>query len=230
LSKVKRAIPFVIIVGVLAAALLTAWYWKRSAPYAPTVAPLNASHPVSSGNTPKLGAHPPHVLVNPDAPVILEKFGDFECSACGAIHPVLKTIKSEFGPSVVIVFREFPLSHVHALAAAQAAEAAGLQGKFWEMHNLLYENQKEWHDASDVRATFEDYALRIGLRLDEFRQDVSSEMVSRRIDLDKERGYWIGVNSTPTVFLNGREVPFESLTRDKLKELIRAQILSGANH
>jgi protein-disulfide isomerase len=137
-------------------------------------------------------------------------------------------MKDEFGPSLVIVFREFPLaSHPRALAAARTAEAAGLQGKFWEMHELLYENQKTWHNAVDVEAIFEEYAIRLGLVLDQFKRDISSEAVNRRIDLDRERGQLIGVNSTPTVFLNGREVPLDSLASDKLRELIRIQIAPG---
>jgi protein-disulfide isomerase len=137
-------------------------------------------------------------------------------------------MKDKFGPSLVIVFREFPLaSHLHALAAARTTEAAGLQGKFWEMHELLYENQKTWHNATDVEPIFEEYATRLGLVLDQFKRDISSEVVDRRIELDKERGHWIGVNSTPTVFLNGREVPLESLANDKLRELIRIEIVPG---
>lgn len=226
----RRAIPFVIIVGVLAASVLTAWYWKRSVAYGPTVAPRNASHPVSARDAPKLGANPPHALGNTDAPAMLEEFGDFECLACGGLHLVLKTMKGEFGPRVVIVFREFPLAsrHAHALAAARAAEAAGRQGKFWEMHDQLFENQTTWHDASDPQPIFEEFASRIGLVLDQFKRDILSEAVDQRIVLDRERGYWIGVNSTPTVFLNGREVPLESLTTDKLRTLINAELNSGS--
>ncbi len=128
--------------------------------------------------------------------------------------------------------REFPLvsKHTHALAAAaaRAGEAVGLQGKFWEMHDLLYENQKTWHDASDPQRNFEEYATRIGLDLDRFKRDMLSEAVNQRVLFDRERGNWIGVNSTPTVFLNGREVPGGSLTSDKLRGLINAEIKSGS--
>jgi protein-disulfide isomerase len=129
------------------------------------------------------------------------------------------------------VFREFPLvtKHKHALAAAQAAEAASLQGKFWEMHNLLFENQEAWREAVDVRPIFEEYAKRTGLVIERFRQDLNSETASRRIALDKERGSWIGVIGTPTVFLNGREVPLESLTIEKLRPLVNAELHSSKN-
>jgi protein-disulfide isomerase len=114
---------------------------------------------------------------------------------------------------------------VHALAAARAAEAAGLQGKFWEMHDLLYENQKAWHDAFDVRPIFEGYASRIGLDLTRFRKDQNdNEIVERRLFLDQNRGHALGVKGTPTLFLNGREVPFESLAPEKLRVLITAEL------
>lgn len=229
-EQVKRLLPFVIIVGVLGATLFSVWYLKRSAAETPRADAPGTSGPTSRTGAVKLGAEPPHALGDTNAPVMLEEFGDFECPPCGSLHPVLKSMKAEFGSSVVIVFREFPLvsKHAHALAAARAGEAAGLQGRFWEMHDLLYENQKTWHDASDAQPNFEEYATRIGLVLDRFKRDILSEAVDQRIVLDRERGNWIGVNSTPSVFLNGREVPLESLTSDKLRGLINAEIKSGS--
>jgi protein-disulfide isomerase len=142
------------------------------------------------------------------------------------LHPVLQSMEKEFGPRLRIVFREFPLvpAHVHALAAARTAEAAGLQGKFWEMHDLLYENQKVWHDAFDARPIFEGYAKRIGLDMEKFRSDSLGETVAQRIFLDGKRARSLGVTGTPTVFMNGREIPFESLAPDKLRALIQAQL------
>lgn len=173
------------------------------------------------------GAEPAHAQGNASAPVTLEEFGDFECPPCGMLHPVLKAMEAEFGSAKLrVIFREFPLvpTHVHALAAARAAEAAGLQGKFWEMHDMIYEHQKDWHDAFDVRPIFESYATKIGLDLEQFRRDNSSEIVERRIFLDGKRAHSLGVKGTPTVFLNGREVPFPSLDPAKLKPLIEAEL------
>jgi protein-disulfide isomerase len=233
-TNMKRALPFLIIGTVLVIAVVAALYLRRSAsvPVAPPApAPVSpaASNGTSTGSetaATETGANPPHTHGPADAPVTLEEFGDFECPPCGMLHPVLQTMEKEFGPRIRIVFREFPLvpTHVHALAAARSAEAAGLQGKFWEMHDLLYENQKTWHDAFDARPIFEAYATKIGLNLEKFRSDSLGEAVAQRIFLDGKRAHAMGVNGTPTVYLNGREVPFESLAPDKLRALINARL------
>jgi len=227
----KRILPFVIIAFVLGAGLLTARYLQRAssetAKPSPTPATPGASPVATAVNPEEPGAEPAHALGDPKAPVTLEEFGDFECPPCGVLHPILKGIETEYGPTKVrIIFREFPLvpNHVHALAAARAAEAAGLQGRFWEMHDLIYEHQKDWHDAFDVRPIFEGYAKTIGLDVAQFARDNTSDLVERRIFLDGKRGHSLGVQGTPTVFLNGKEVPFESLAPDKLKGLINNEL------
>ena len=136
----KRALPFLIIGTVLVIAVVTALYLKRSAtaPVAPPApgpaapAASNGSSGPTAGNeaaaNTELGATPPHTHGPADAPVTLEEFGDFECPPCGLLHPVLQTMEKEFNGRIRIIFREFPLvpTHVHALAAARSAEAAGL--------------------------------------------------------------------------------------------------------
>lgn len=238
-KKMKRALPFVIIVLVLAAGLLLAWSFLRSNAVGPTPPPTvnnapvanQSAAPATTSATPdpsEPGAEPAHAVGNPNAIVTLEEFGDFQCPPCGMMHPILKSLEAEYGPAKLrLIFREYPLvpTHAHALAAARAAEAAGLQGKFWEMHGLIYENQKAWADVFDVRPTFEEYARKIGLDLERFRRDNTSEVVERRIFLDGKRGHAMGVQGTPTIFLNGREVPFESLVApDKLRALINAEL------
>jgi protein-disulfide isomerase len=232
----KRSLPFLIIFVVLGGAVSAALYLQRPTAEPSTPIPVSSASPASSGAQPgapdssqsaEPGAQPPHAIGNPNAPVTLEEFGDFECPPCGLLHPILKTMEGEFGPAKLrIIFREFPLvpTHAHALAAARAAEAAGLQGKFWEMHDMIYEHQKDWHEVFDVRPIFEAYATKTGLDLEQFRRDSASETVERRIFLDGKRGHALGVKGTPTVFLNGREVPFESLAPDKLKALINAEL------
>lgn len=233
----KRALPFIIIAAVFALALVTAWSLKRSSDN-PTV--QDNSTPASSNSTNPTGpvirnaagdpgAEPAHAHGPANAPVTIEEFGDFQCPPCGMLHPILKMMEKEFGNRLRVVFREFPLvpTHEHALAAARAAEAAGLQGKFWEMHDLLFTNQNLWKDAFDVRPIFEDYAKRIGLDVERYKQDLTSETVQYRIFLDGKRARSLGVKGTPTVFMNGREVPFESLAPEKLRLLISAEIANS---
>lgn len=208
--------------------LAGAWYWKRSASGTPLSTPQKSSHPQNKLGAAKLGATPAHRHGPEEAPVLLEEFADFECGGCAALHPIMKAMQKEFGSRLTVIFREYPLSsHKHSMTAAQAAEAAGLQGKFWEMHDLLFADQKTWHEATDVRPLFREYASTLGLAVERFERDMSSESVNRRIAMDHERGEWIGVNSTPTVFMNGREVPFESFTTEKLRPLIQAEINSS---
>jgi protein-disulfide isomerase len=226
----KRALPFVIIAIVLGAGVFAFLYFQRSTVDTPATPPAPGASPVQPTATPNVsepGAEPPHALGSANAPVTLEEFGDFECPPCGLLHPILKNIESEFGHAKLrIIFREYPLvpTHAHALAAARAAEAAGLQGRFWEMHDMIYENQQAWHEAFDVRPIFEGYGTKIGLDLEQFRRDLTSEIVEHRIFLDGKRAHALGVKGTPTVFLNGREVPFESLAPEKLKALINTEL------
>jgi len=233
----KRILPFLIILAVLGVALGAGWYLTRSAKdsaQSPNAISINNSAPTSPTPVAKVtnsadpGAQPPHSIGPENAPAVLEEFGDFECPPCGLLHPVLKTMEKEFGPRLRVVFREFPLvpTHPHALAAARSAEAAGLQGKFWEMHDLLFENQRTWHEQFDARPTFEGYAQKLGLDMERFRRDVSSQVVEQRIFLDGKRAHGLGVKGTPTVLLNGREVPFESLAPEKLRVLINVELTS----
>jgi len=234
----KRILPFIIILVVLAAALTSAWYLTRTipasqnpaanqpapaSPGSPQASPEQSQSPVVTGIP---GADPPHVLGPANAPVRLEEFGDFECPPCGMFHPILEQMRAEFGDKLQLTFREFPLvpTHQHALPAASAAEAAGLQGKFWEMHDLIYEHQNDWKKEFDVRPIFEGYAKQIGLDVERFKRDVGSDAVALRIMQDGKRGHSLGVKGTPTVFLNGREVSFENLPAEKLRVVIQNEL------
>ena len=230
-KHMKKILPFIIILLVLGVALVSAWALKKrsSGAVTPITNNPNSPPPVNTNDTVVTGvagAEPPHILGPNSAPARLEEFGDFECPPCGAFHPVLVQMHKEFGDKLQITFREFPLApaHQHAIAAASAAEAAGLQGKFWEMHDLLYENQKAWHEAFDVRPIFEGFAKQIGLDMNRYQNDLNGDQVAQRILNDGKRGHSMGVKGTPTVFLNGREVPFESLPADKLRVLINLEV------
>ena len=234
--KMKRALPFIIILVVLAAVVAVAWSLKESAVSNPPSPAPSAAAPGSSASPAATtsrsippGAEPPNAVGPVNAVVTLEEFGDFQCPPCGLLQPVLKTMKQEFGDKIRVIYREYPLvpSHPHALSAARAAEAAGRQGKFFEMHDQIFENQKAWDKSFDARPIFEGYAQKIGLNMEKYRQDVTSEAVEQRIFLDGKRAHALGVQGTPTVFMNGREVPFQSLEPGKLRALISNEIAAA---
>ena len=232
----KRILPFIIILAVLGVAVGSVVYMTRKP--ASTAANQNQSQAPSATPSPTLGpvktgvpgADPPHTVGPANAPVRLEEFGDFECPPCGAFHPIVKQMKEEFGDRLHFTFREFPLAnHQHAIPAASAAEAAGLQGKFWEMHGMIFDNQNKWKTEFDVKSVFEGYAKQLGLDVERFKRDVQSDRVEQRIFLDGKRARSLGVNSTPTVFINDREIPFQLLPPETLRVLILDQLkASGA--
>ena len=236
-QNMKRILPFIIILVVLGAALGSAWYLTQPKPVTPTIsqpapppspgsqAPQTtpAQQPVVNKGIP--GAEPAHTIGPANAPVHLEEFGDFQCPPCGALHPILEQMHEEFGNRLRITFREFPLAnHQHARTAAAAAEAAGIQGKFWPMHDLIYERQNAWKEQFNARAIFEGYAREIGLDVERYNRDMDGNLVTQRIFQDARRGESLGVAGTPTVFMNGREVPFENLAPDKLRLVIMKEL------
>jgi protein-disulfide isomerase len=162
-----------------------------------------------------------HVRGDPDAPVTLEEFGDFECPPCGSISPFLDQLLNEYKPRLRLIFRNFPLkAHKHAREGAFAAEAAGLQGKFWEMHDVLYREQDAWTKADNPQELFDAYAGTIGLNIPEFKKDMESEKVRERVDSDHERGQSLGITRTPSLFLNNAEVPQDKRNPEGLHDVI----------
>jgi len=161
-----------------------------------------------------------HVQGPADAAVTLVEYGDYECPHCGRAYPIVKAIQQQLGPKLRFVFRNFPLreSHPHAEQAAEAAEAAGAQGKFWEMHDRLFERQF----ALDGEYLIE-YAGDLGLDVARFRKELASGVYEPRVREDFRSGVTSGVNGTPTLFLNG-----ELLTEGHDEATLRAAIASIA--
>lgn len=221
----KRFLPLIIIAVVLLIAITVGWTLMRSQP--PPPAPSGPAETSTAAIA--SGADPPHVRGEAGAPVTLEEFGDFQCPPCGALYPELKKVEHEYGARLRVIFRELPLvpMHAHAGWAARSAEAAGLQGRFWEMHDKLYENQSAWADLPDARPVFNGYARSLGLDMERFARDVESEAVDRRIFLDGKRAHALGIVSTPTLFLNGREVPFETFKQPGGLNAVIDNALSG---
>lgn len=141
-----------------------------------------------------------HIRQNPRAPAVLLEYGDFECPYCARAHRMVADIEAGFGDQLCFVFRHFPLAqiHPHATDAAAAAEAAGLQGAFWEMHDTLFAHQ---HALEGVDLL--NYAAQLGLDLERFVEDMASSPVRQRIREDFLSGVRNGVNGTPTFFVNG---------------------------
>jgi predicted DsbA family dithiol-disulfide isomerase len=136
----------------------------------------------------------------PMAQVTIAEFSDFECPYCGRAHPIVQEVLREFEGQVRLVFFNYPLpGHPHAMPAARAAVAAGNQGKFWEMHDLLFEHQQALED-EDI----DGYARQIGLDMERFHADLRSPETQRRIEADREAGHRIEVQGTPTLVINGR--------------------------
>ena len=167
------------------------------------------------------GSESMHIRGNPDAPVTLEEFGDFQCPPCGSFAKFTEELLKEYDSRVRIVFRHFPLSaHEHAREASLAAEAAGLQGHFWEMYDVLYREQAAWAKAPNARELFESYAGTIGLNVDQFKKDMDGEQAKERVESDQARGQSLGINLTPTIYINGQPVD----AKDKNPEGVRAEI------
>ena len=146
-----------------------------------------------------------HVYGNKNSKVVVFEYGDFQCPSCGGAFPQLKTIKETYKEQIAFVFRNFPLTSIHpnALSAATSAESAGLQGKFWEMHDALYLNQNSWSSAStkDRNDSFASYAGSVGVNVDQYTKDLTSKKVADKIARDRAIGKKVGVDSTPTVFI-----------------------------
>ncbi len=162
-----------------------------------------ATTPVSRD---KLIASHSYVRGNRDAKVSLVEFGDFQCPACAAAYPILEQLLALYkdNPDVNFVFRNFPLpQHQFALLSAESAEAAGAQGKYWEMYDLLYKNQNAWTGSSDPLSIFLEYANQLKLDVNRFKDDVKQSKYAESISDDQQQGLALGINSTPTFFLNG---------------------------
>lgn len=172
-----------------------------------------------------------HVRGLKDAPVVLVEYSDFECPACGALYPATKQVVDNFEDKITFVYRQFPLVSIHAnaMAASRAAEAASKQDKFWEMHDLLFERQNEWSGLSSASSVFERYAGELGLDMAQFRSDVSSEDVSKSINQSVSLGSKIGINSTPSYFINGERLKTPN-TVDEFMSAIQAALDKAENN
>jgi protein-disulfide isomerase len=208
-APMKRYLPYILVVTVALTTFGTGFALYRAkiaaAPAAPTSAPASGAH-IRGPKT---------------AIVTIEEFGDFQCPPCAGMAALLKKEEEEYGGKLRVIFHHFPLvNHIHARAAAHAAEAADLQGKFWEMHDLLYKEQGAWSKVQSVEPLLEGYAKSIGLNGERFEKDMKDPKVTARVDEDQKLGSSRGVTSTPTLFINEVLLPADQINPAGVKKAI----------
>lgn len=165
--------------------------------------------PSTSGAVPDV-SETDHVRGSATAPVTIIEYSDFQCPACAAFEPLVAQVSATYGDQLRVVYRHFPLYTLHknAGAAAQAAEAAALQGKFWEMHDILFDRQNDWSELASTTDMFAAYAGLIGLDVEQFKTDLASDAVRDRVKVDVSSGNAAGISATPTFYLNGKVLEF----------------------
>ncbi len=161
-----------------------------------------------------------------DALVTLVEYSDFQCPTCAFYFSMTRSLLETYGTSLKVVYRHYPITQLHANAqlAAQAAEAAGMQGKFFVMHDLLFGNQQSWEGEADPTNTFIGYATSMGLNIEQFTTDLTSKTVMNAIADDVKSGNASGVGGTPTFFLNGEQIVQNPRTVEAFKALIDAAL------
>lgn len=161
------------------------------------------------------------------SPIILVEYSDFQCPACAAYMPIVEEFIQK-NPEIAFVYRHFPLpQHGNAIQASITAEAAGKQGKFWEMYRIIFENQLNWQDSKTAKTIFESYAKELSLDIEKYNKDIESESILQKITNDTKSGLKAGVNSTPSFFVNGKKInvpnnyeQFKKLVEDTAKSTI----------
>lgn len=167
--------------------------------------PLDASDWTKGSKTPKM---------------TFVEYSDFQCPACGLYYPMLEEMFAEYKDKISFTYRHFPLAqHKNALPASYASEAAGAQGKFWEMTDMLFKNQADWSESVSAQITFESYAQKLGLDMAKYKADVKSDAVKAKVERDLQSGKLSQVNQTPTFFINGKKSD-SPRSKEELKALI----------
>lgn len=233
-SESKSSATPLIIIGIIFAATILGIYAVSQSGGDDTAGNTNQNTNSSSGTDAALeayakappGAVPANFLGPENSPVVVEEFADFQCPTCGVVHPKMKEVMSHFSGKVKFIFRNYPLiqAHPNAYDAAVAAEAAGQQGKFWQMQEQIFANQGNWSSLPNARNAFKDYAGKIGLDATKFENDILAMNTKLRVDADMERGKKLNIQQTPTILINGKPVPFSQVEVESLKTLINAEL------
>lgn len=205
----------------------------ESIPVQPTVAPTATPvpEPASCAPVPLNVQADDHIFGNKDAATTLIEYGDIQCPACGQLHPSLKSMMDVMSDTMRLVFRHFPLQqHDKAVITARAVEAASIQGKFWELHDKMYETQKDWEGKpiAEITGTVKTYAKDLGIDADKLEKDMASEAVIARVERDLKSGTVSQVSGTPTLFLDGRVIPGEAFTQPDIISNVKQYVGSRA--
>lgn len=153
----------------------------------------------------------PRVKGNPEAEITVVEFSDFQCPACAQAYPMLEGLEEQYGDQFLLEYRHFPLRSIHpnAQLAAQASEAAGVQGKFWEMHDMLFDMQEDWSQSFNPTKKFKEYAEALELNVDRFEYDLQSDEVKEKVNADVDEALALGLQGTPSFVVNEEVVTFE---------------------
>ncbi len=175
-----------------------------------------------------------NMLGSQTAAVTVEEFADYQCGGCAAVHPVMKELASAYAGNrnFRFIYRHYPLAipaHDKSYEASVATEAAGLQGKFWQMQDQLFRNQAAWTANPNYRQIWSEYASNLGMDVQRFQADLAGIQTKNRVDADIQRGRALNVSSTPSVFVNGKLVPFSELNIASLRRIVDAEIASVAS-
>jgi protein-disulfide isomerase len=218
----RRYLPFILVVAVALVTISSATLLYRAKRPATLVMNKNGNgaEMTAAGDT--------HTRGNPNAVVTLEEFGDFQCPPCAKLSEPINQLEKDYRPHLRVVFHNFPLPvHAHSQEAALAAEAADLQGRFWEMHDLLYREQSVWSISSDVLTLFNSYAGMLGLDVERFKKDMNGEQAKIRVTSDQKHGTSLGVRNTPTIFVNNKTIDLKSGGPDTVRAAVEEAVKAG---
>lgn len=182
------------------------------------VSDVNTSRPIAAES--RNGNIADHVYGDGNSKVILVEYGDYQCPGCGSAYPIIKQVVEKYKGQIGFIFRNFPLTTIHpnALSAASTAEVSGQKGKFWEMHDALYESQNSWNQLSGADRTsfFAQLATNIGLNGNDVTSQLDSPSVQKKISFDQALGAKVGVSATPTFFIGDKNVGDQYFLKDKI--------------
>ena len=212
----KRLVFWIVFVAILACIV---WGLGLAMNKQNHVKNLNAPAPISASD---------HVTGSSTAPVTIIEYSDFQCPACEMYFPVTEKLMADKPGVIRLIYRHFPLpQHANAHLAAQASEAAAAQGHFWEMYRLLFENHADWTELSDPRAVFDGYAAKIGLNMPAFKTALDATSTISVVDADLAEGVGLGIDSTPTFFVNGTAIT-NPQSYEAFKALVEKAATSGS--